>query len=306
MGDHAAASAEVVSKPPPRPPLPLPLACGGGEGLAVALLGGGWSAAGHELVIHQAARAHGINGGVQFRMLHADAQRSVAAHGVPGEAAALTSGNSPVVAVDVVDQVLGDEGFPVAGDGRVRVHAPVVNGVRIGEHDDHFLGGSGGHVFIGAVGRPHGVHVSLGVGEVAVQEVQDRVALVAILRVAGRKVDEDVAIRRVAFEVPFEGFPVDDDFLHGSRPLGRLLLAESLWSRLFGCAGCSAFCENIKPAAPARSASVNVKLKRKENRVDFISSTLWPQVSLHPGDRLVLNGITSCDDRSRRSKLTRA
>ncbi len=225
MGDHAAASADVVSKPPPRPPLPLPL--------SLPCLAAGASAAGHELVIHQAARAHGVNGGVQFRMLHADAQRSVAAHGMPGKAAALTIGNGPVVAVDVVDQVLGEEGFPVAGGGRVRVHAPVVNGVRIGEHDDHFLGGSGGHVFIGAVGCPHGVHVGLGVGEVAVQEVQNRVALVTILRIAGRKVDEDVAIRRIAFEIPFEGFPVDHDLLHGPRPLGRLLLAESLRSRLF-------------------------------------------------------------------------
>ena len=28
---------------------------------------------------------------------------------------------------------------------------------------------------------------------------------------------------------------------------------------------------------------MNVKLKKKENRVDFISSPSWPQVSLHPG-----------------------
>src|SRR5438093_13080098 len=58
---------------------------------------------------HHATRAERVDARKDVRMFHPDAERAVAAHRVPGEAATHAVRNRSVVCIDVRDQLAGKE-----------------------------------------------------------------------------------------------------------------------------------------------------------------------------------------------------
>ncbi len=103
---------------------------------------------------------------------------------------------------------------------------PMYDGIGVGHHDDHLARCAAGNCFVDGRGRidehvlgPEPVVV---VVRVAMQQVDDRVAIVRMTLVAGRQIDRDVAIRRVALQISFERFPVHLDALDRAVQCGRV------------------------------------------------------------------------------------
>ena len=90
-------------------------------------------------IIQQAARAHDVQARKHIRPLHSDAHRAVSAHRMAGQTAAHTIGESAIVRIDIGDQVLSDERFPVARDRRAGVHAAAVFRKRVRAHQNHLF-----------------------------------------------------------------------------------------------------------------------------------------------------------------------
>ena len=173
----------------------------------------GWpgSAASHR---RHAAGAHDVERAEDVGVLHADAARAVAAHGVADQAAALAVGDGAVMRVDVGDEIVRDEILKVAGGHRTRIHGAVVDGLRVGQHDDHLFGALRECAFDG-LRHVDLVRPLLGADGVAVQRVDDGIAAVSCPGVAGRQEDDDVAVDGVAFQIAFERRAVNLDVLHG-------------------------------------------------------------------------------------------
>ena len=165
----------------------------------------------------QAAGAHDVQAAEDVRVLHADAGGAVASHRVADQAAARPIGDRPVVGVDVGDHVLRDELLEVSRGHRARVHRAVVDGLRVGQHDDHLVRALGERAFDG-LRHVDLVGPLLGADRVAVQRVDDRVAARRVRRIARRQKDDDVAIDGVTLQVAFERDAVDLDVLHRDRP----------------------------------------------------------------------------------------
>src|ERR1035438_1660412 len=82
-------------------------------------------------------------------MLHADACRAVASHGVANQAAASSLWNRAVMSVDIRDNIVRDESLKVSGGYRIRIHGAVVQRYRIGQNDDHLFRSLGESAFNG-------------------------------------------------------------------------------------------------------------------------------------------------------------
>src|ERR1035437_5865705 len=59
-------------------------------------------------------------------MLHADACRAVASHGVANQATASSLWNRAVMSIDIRDNIVRDESLKVSGRYRIRIHGAVV------------------------------------------------------------------------------------------------------------------------------------------------------------------------------------
>ena len=167
-----------------------------------------------------AAGAEEIEAGEGFGMAHGDAHGAVATHGMSGEAATGAFGNGAIAGVNIGDEFVDEEVFPIAGDDGVGIEAALIAGEGVGgDEDDFAVAGFGigliedGGEIDPVLGGPVPLVVAVGV---AVEEIDDGVAAMGIFSVTGREVDGDVAIGGVAFEVALEGFAVDLDVFDGA------------------------------------------------------------------------------------------
>ncbi len=153
-------------------------------------------------------------------MLHANASGAVTAHGVAGEAPAQAVGNGAIVGVDISHHVVGDKPLVIARRDGARIHRPAVNGVRVGQHDNHFLAALGPGA-LQRLGRTNVVGEPLRLVGKTVQSIDDRVAAVLLLLIAGRQKHERVAIDGVPFQIAFERRAVNLDVLNHGRLRAR-------------------------------------------------------------------------------------
>ena len=173
------------------------------------------------IVKGHAAGAEQIDAGEDVGMAHADADGAVAAHGVSGEATAVAFGDGAVVGVNIGDEFVDDVVFPVTGGYGVRVKTALVACERVRRDENHFAIPCLGKGFVqhgGKINPVLGGPVPLvGAVGVTMEEVNDGVAAMAISRVAGRKVDSNIAVGRVALKVAFEEFAMNFDVFDGAR-----------------------------------------------------------------------------------------
>ena len=106
-------------------------------------------------------------------MLHADAGRAIASHGVAHQAAACSLRNRAVMRVDVRDHIMRDELLEISGRDRTRIHGAVVQRLRIGQHDDHLFRALGESAF-DRLRHVDLVGPLLGADRIAVQRIHDR------------------------------------------------------------------------------------------------------------------------------------
>src|SRR5687768_10882360 len=133
-----------------------------------------------------------------------------------GEAAAHPSRDRSVLAVDMTDEILGDETLPVAGGGRVRIHAAFMQRERARGDDDQLAETLHRSEAVGTFCKVSQTrHEDVVTHAVAVQQVYDGVAPCLILGIARRQVDGDVAVGGVSLEIALERLAVDDDALDG-------------------------------------------------------------------------------------------
>ncbi len=153
-------------------------------------------------------------------MLHADAHGAVATHRVAGQSSAGGVAEGAVVSVHIGDQFLRDEILPIPSGHGIGIHAAVVAGETVGHNDDEFARFLGGEGFVDhrweidpMLGGAHPLVVAVGV---AVQHVDDRIAPLGVLFVAGRKINRGVAVRGITFQISFEEFAVDFNVFDGA------------------------------------------------------------------------------------------
>src|SRR5579883_2589758 len=150
-----------------------------------------------------------------FRMAHGDAHGAIAAHGVAREATAGPCGNRPIVRVNIRDKLVDDVPFPIASGDGIGIEAALVTGERVGRHKDNFAIAGFRERFVDDRGEidpmlDGTVPLVVAVG-VAMEEVDDGVATMRTFGVAGREIDGNGAVWRIALEIAFERFAADGD-----------------------------------------------------------------------------------------------
>ena len=146
-------------------------------------------------------------------MLHSDAGGTIAAHGVAYQAAAGALWNRAVVCVNVFDHVVRNETLEVARGHGTRIHGAVVDGLRVGQDDDHLLRAFCKRAF-DCLRHMNLVTPLLGADGVAVQGIDHRVAAMLVFAVTRRQEDDHVTVDRVSLEIAFESCAVDLDLLN--------------------------------------------------------------------------------------------
>ena len=129
------------------------------------------------------------------------------------EAPAVPIGDRPVVCVDIRHDVARNEGFEISGRHRTRVHRSVVQGLGVGQHDDQLaraaceraLDGLGYVDLLRPLFRADGI---------TMKRIHDRIAPVALARIARRQDDQDGAIDGVALEIALECLATNGDALN--------------------------------------------------------------------------------------------
>src|ERR1035441_6065786 len=145
----------------------------------------------------QAAGAHDVETAEHIRMLHADACRAIASHRVTDQAAACSIWNRAVMSVDVLDNIVSDELLEVSGSDRTRIHGTVVQGFRIGQHDDHLFRALGKSAF-NRLRNVNLVSPLFSADGIAMQRIYDWVASRLFLGVTRRQKHEYFAVNGVA------------------------------------------------------------------------------------------------------------
>ena len=108
-------------------------------------------------------------------MLHADAGRAIASHGVANQATAQAIRDGPVMRVDVSDQIVRDELLEIPCGDRTRIHGTIVQRLRVRQHHDHLFGALGESAFDG-LRHVDLVAPLLGANGITVQGINDRIA----------------------------------------------------------------------------------------------------------------------------------
>src|ERR1035437_1184927 len=127
----------------------------------------------------------------------ADACRAIASHRVTDQAAACSIWNRAVMSVDVLDNIVSDELLEVSGSDRTRIHGTVVQGFRIGQHDDHLFRALGKSAF-NRLRNVNLVSPLFSADGIAMQRIYDWVASRLFLGVTRRQKHEYFAVNGVA------------------------------------------------------------------------------------------------------------
>jgi len=143
-------------------------------------------------------------------MLHADARRPIAPHGVANQAAAQPIRDCTIVSIDICHQIVRNELLKISRRGGTRVHRTIVHSLGIGQNNDHLVRALGKSAFyrlrnvdfMGPLLRPDGI---------SVQCVDNGIATMLVFLVAGWQKYEHLAVNGVALQIPFESLAVDLD-----------------------------------------------------------------------------------------------
>ena len=108
-----------------------------------------------------------------------------------------------VVRIDVRHDIVRDEVLKIPRRHGARIHRTVMDGLRIGQNDDHLLCALRERS-LQRLRHMDLMRPLLGSNGVAMQRIHHGIAAMRILCIAGRKKDKDVAVDSVAFQIPFK------------------------------------------------------------------------------------------------------
>ena len=136
----------------------------------------------------QATRTHDVQTPEHVGILHANAGSAVTSYiEWPSESPALALRNRTVMRIDVCDQVSSDEQLEITGGhGGTRIHRAVVQCLRIGQHNDHFLSALSESTFY-RLRHMDFVAPLLSADEITVECIHNWIAAGFLLGIAGRQ-----------------------------------------------------------------------------------------------------------------------
>src|SRR5208337_4100458 len=164
----------------------------------------------------KATGTHDIEAAEHVRVFHSNASGAIAAHGMAYQAPACAAWNRAVVRVNIGDHIVGDVLLKIASGDGAGVHRTTVHGLRVGQHNDHLFSALCESTFDGLRYMDF-MSPLLGTDGKSMQGIDDRVATVLVLGVAGRQEHDHVAIDRITLQVPFQRFTMNLDVLYRHR-----------------------------------------------------------------------------------------